>query len=127
MALPFVRRASRLRPGVFLVPGDRPTLGRQDDETGLVETPLDQAGGDDVSDNLLELAALDTRARSYGADTPPCRRIAAADIIERRHKLCRECQAVKLRHRRQHNEGTNRGVCTSTAGLLGLPVRASAG
>ena len=42
-----------------LVPGDRPALARQDDEAGLIDMPLDQAGGDDVGDNLLELVALD--------------------------------------------------------------------
>lgn len=45
-----------------LVPGDRPALARQDDEAGLTDMPLDQAGGDDVGDNLLELVALDACA-----------------------------------------------------------------
>ena len=56
-------RDPRLRP--LLAPGDRPAPARQDDEAGLVDTPLDQAGGDDVGDNLLELVALDARARLW--------------------------------------------------------------
>jgi hypothetical protein len=77
-----------------LAPGDRPALARQDDEAGLVDTPLDQTGGDNVDDNLVELVALDTRARADGAYTPPRRGIAAAGVHERCDKFRRQRETV---------------------------------
>ena len=54
-------------------------------------------------------------ARAYGADASPLRRVALADVMQRRHELRRECEAVKVRHRPQHNLGANRRFFTSTA------------
>jgi hypothetical protein len=95
-ALVLVRARTRGQP--FLVPSDRPAPARQDDEAGLVDTPLDQAGGDDVGDNLLELVALDARARVYGADAPSRRGIASADVMQRRHDFGRQRETVRREH-----------------------------